>query len=238
MNPVSATTPHVAFPGRLLPILGESADVASLENTACHLAENSALIREWLIYLAADPVRMTEVAARSYWHANGFAKLVLHVSDSPDFRIRMHVWPEGEGRGEQDPHSHRWNFSSVLLCGDGLDVSEWMEDSDGVSFIRHDYSRGQETGAPSMLVAGPKVGLRVAPYRRVNRSYTTVNTTVHTVRPVGKAMLATLVVQGPHLADTTVVYRPTVALDVDQPEIAPSCARELIRGVVNAMDPR
>lgn len=60
----------------------------------------------WLDDLAEDPGAVARLAAASCWHANGFAKLVLHRADG--YALRLHVWPH-DGRpqtGDSEPHSH------------------------------------------------------------------------------------------------------------------------------------
>ncbi len=81
-------------------------------------------VRALLDTIRSDRALAGEVARRSYWHSNGFAKLVLHADD-PHFRLRLHVWPGhggpgtrgGPAAGEENVHSHRWPFASVVLCG-------------------------------------------------------------------------------------------------------------------------
>jgi hypothetical protein len=60
---------------------------------------------------------LEEVAARSYRHDNGFWKIVLAETDS--YKVRAHVWfPREKARfATSNIHNHRWNFSSILLCG-------------------------------------------------------------------------------------------------------------------------
>jgi hypothetical protein len=55
-----------------------------------------------------------EIAARSYWHPNGFLKLVLEGSSGAP-QLRMHVWPEPRGGG--DIHDHAWPYRSLVLAG-------------------------------------------------------------------------------------------------------------------------
>src|SRR5438552_2883438 len=77
------------------------------------LAGNRNALAAWLAGFD-DPDRAEPVARCSYWHHNGFAKLVLRIAD--DHRVRLHVWPAGENRlGESNPHGHRWNFASTVV---------------------------------------------------------------------------------------------------------------------------
>jgi hypothetical protein len=151
----------------------------------------------------AVPGEAVRVAQRSYWHANGFAKLLLHVE--PQFCIRLHVWLPGWGRrGETNPHAHRWDFASTVLCGDGLAISEHAECAAGAGqeYLRHSYD-GMH------LIPDAPVHLRTVHTHTVNRHerYTTGTEIIHTVDPRGTSLVATLLVQGPRRHATTPVYR-------------------------------
>jgi hypothetical protein len=193
----------------------------------------------WLRSVVADAEQLARVAAASYWHANGFAKLVLHAA--PGFRIRLHVWPAGEGRrGEPDPHSHRWDFASTVLTGDGLAIVESVEllesDSDtDVACTRYAYDGFS-------LVPDMKVFLRCDRQFDVltDDRYTTVTTTIHTVAPKGNGLVATLLVQGPHVNPATAVYGTDLDDPVDRPGrmIAADDVRALVTDVVATLDPR
>ncbi|MBA2696048.1 MAG: hypothetical protein H0U62_09490 [Actinobacteria bacterium] len=189
------------------------------------LVENQGGLCSWLRSLLDDPARVREIAARSYWHTNGFAKLVLHTASA--FRIRLHVWPAGDGRrGETNPHSHRWDFASAVLAGDGLVIIEYEECDDGALYARHRYGRD----APNRAVLTPagQVRLRPVSERTVPTlgRYATEISTVHTVDPLGSSLVATLVVQGPLRADSTVVY------------CAPATEAEQVEHILEAFDVR
>ena len=78
------------------------------------------------------------VAARSYWHPNGYAKLV--IADSPQGQTRLHVWTEiGDGG---DIHDHAWDYQSTVLAG-ALREERYsqIESRLGRWMWRHDYER-------------------------------------------------------------------------------------------------
>lgn len=52
-------------------------------------------------------------AARSYWHGNGFLKVVLL---DKGYKLRLHIWFAGTSC-EENIHSHRWGFASHVLTG-------------------------------------------------------------------------------------------------------------------------
>jgi hypothetical protein len=193
----------------------------------------------WLDRLRSDTAEVATVAARSYWHPNGFAKLILHPG--PAVRIRLHVWPAAAGvrLGESNPHSHRWEFASTVLAGGGLDMVEYAETATGGT----PYARYRYGADPTDRAALRRDGLvRLVPVRtpvaRPGAVYSCDTTVVHTVAPVGAALTATLVFQGPQRTPSTVVYRDP-ALGDDQPNVplTPTEARVLLTAVLTARAP-
>lgn len=63
--------------------------------------------------LIKSPQQLAAVAQRSYFHGNGFLKVVLL---DKDYKLRLHVWHKGEVC-EENIHSHRWSFASTVLVG-------------------------------------------------------------------------------------------------------------------------
>jgi hypothetical protein len=177
--------------------------------------------------------RADDVARRSYWHPNGFAKLVLQAGRG--YKVRMHVWPPGNQRlGETNPHAHRWNFASTVLCGDGLLDTHYTESTSGVAYERYQYAGGNVAGA---LRHERTVHLTVSGERTIHTGerYDLHTRVVHTVRPIGDALIATFVVQGTPLHKSAVVYG-IPGIDVDEPGHAISVdeVRDLISDVVTA----
>lgn len=106
-----------------------------------------------------------EIADRSYWHPNGFIKLVL--DERPRWgQVRLHIWPETSD--DDDVHSHAWNYASVVIGGALGDVgyreTPW---EDGVTVWRHTYG---QTAHRRFALAEP-VPVRIA--RKVDREWTT-----------------------------------------------------------------
>jgi hypothetical protein len=91
-----------AAPGDLLPLIRAHAEPAALRG----------IFEE----IRRDPARLAEVAARSYEHENGFAKVVLHEAGGS--KLRLHVWRPGLGvPAQENIHDHRWDFASAVICG-------------------------------------------------------------------------------------------------------------------------
>ena|SRR5437763_749392 len=181
-----------------------------LRAVAQYVAENPTRFLSWLKEILQDGVAMRVAAARSYWHPNGFAKLVLHTSAEPEFRIRLHVWPlisDEPPAGESNPHSHRWEFASTVLAGGGLHMEEFEETTrSGKLFDRYRY--GADPANRAALLSDGAVRLKrvAAPHVRRGAVYQCDTDVVHTVRPIEAGLTATVVIQGPRRVRSTVVY--------------------------------
>ena len=194
------------------------------------LADRAAL-RDWLAALLADPAIVAAIVMDSYWHKNGFAKFVLYRDER--FSLRLHVWPPGADRlGESDPHAHRWCFASTVLVGTGLEVVEYAEHDKGRSYQRYDYdgSRLVASGPATLLAMHEHVIPR-------SKRYTTAIETVHTVKPMGSDLLATLVLQGRRQSDATAVYGTLDApMDDTRRPVDESDVRRLIAQVLDTLE--
>jgi hypothetical protein len=112
----------------------------------------------------------------------------------------------------------------------------YVESDSGDPFRRYQYVGGNTAGA---LTHVGNVQLTQCDKRTVCRHerYAVDTSVVHTVQPLGESLLATLVVQSPPRLASAVVYgKPGV--DVDEPGRAISAdeVRDLIRGVLDALD--
>ncbi|MCH6170767.1 hypothetical protein [Pseudonocardia alaniniphila] len=215
-------------------LAGRAADATLLRAALTAVLDDTPALAAWLSSFD-DEERAARCAARSYWHPNGFAKLVLHAT--PDFRIRLHVWPEGTSRrGEPNPHSHRWDFASSVLCGDGLASAEYEESTDGAPFHRHRYTGG---GIDAVLISEVPTGLTVTDERTIARheSYNVTTDVIHTIEPLGTSLVATLLVQGPPKLDSTLVYcAPGQQADQQGIPISSDDVRKLVRDILNTPD--
>jgi hypothetical protein len=211
-----------------------SPDTSTLYSTLGIFAHDQRALGGWLSTFR-DAERALDVARQSYWHPNGFAKLVL--LSGPGYKVRLHVWPAGTHRlGESNPHGHRWNFASTVLCGDGLRDVHYAEAETGVVYERYQYAGGNAVGALTHVRTVHLVE-KDTHVRGPRDRYALDTSVVHTVQPLGTALIATLVVQGAALLDSTPVYG-IPGVDVDEPgrEISADEVRELIRGVLEAPD--
>ncbi|MGM0857679.1 MAG: hypothetical protein ACQEW0_11420 [Pseudomonadota bacterium] len=65
--------------------------------------------------LVRSQPQLDEVANRSYWHKNGFFKVLL-LDKRPDYSVRLHIWPDSPLQ-EGDIHNHPWDMSGLVLTG-------------------------------------------------------------------------------------------------------------------------
>ena len=109
------------------------------ENLGAILGRESAarLLREIL----EDRQVLESVAHESYTHGNGFDKITLISSDSPEFKLRLHAWwlKEEYSESKELIHNHRWFFTSSILRG-AAHVEIFEDDGQGELMWRHDYS--------------------------------------------------------------------------------------------------
>lgn len=223
-------------------LAGRPAGVSELLAALVGMVDDRPALHEFMRSLIDDPAQIGLIARRSYWHPNGFAKLVLHVDPASAFRVRLHIWPPGPGRrGETNPHSHRWNFASTVLTGDGLALTAYEESDTGTAFVRYRYARNGEADHGPRLTRIGAVALRPVARRTVRTSdnYTTETSAVHTVDPLGCSLVATLVVQGPHCTDSTIVYCIPGSPADQQERVLVACEVRLLVGeMLAAVDPK
>lgn len=92
-------------------------DTVSMLRTLAEPAGLKSLVGQIL----SDKERLVDIAARSYYHANSFLKLVLMAGDKNAWKLRLHIWhpqPDVSEPVTEDIHSHRWDFTTALLAGE------------------------------------------------------------------------------------------------------------------------
>ncbi len=76
---------------------------------------NTGLLVNVIDNLLGNEKELNEVASRSYYHNNGFLKVVL-IEKRPKYSIRFHIWPE-ELFQAPDAHNHPWDMTGLVLNG-------------------------------------------------------------------------------------------------------------------------
>lgn len=238
--------------GELAAVTGSAdVDVERLHQAAALLRDDGEGLRDLLGAIVHDPGRAEAVAARSYWHANDFAKLVLHDNDDPPFHLRLHVWP-GEGEhptaprsvGYSNIHSHRWEFASVILAGAlHAELFEEVDVLEPKSFAcdKFEYRSAEEPAAAAALESAGQCALRStgATSYAVGDIHCCDVETVHSAEPVDRALTATIFVQGPTRTHSALVYQEVgrAALQDTGAMISPAEVVELVSATLAAMPP-
>lgn len=161
-----------------------------------------------------DASLIESIAKSSYFHDNGFAKIVLKQSDSFPNEIRLHLWhpnvptylPEGT---MGNIHNHSSEFHSMVLFGEALEeIFEETKEANEQTFDVTKYSCGSrgENSEYSMikkyncqLKLIDKINLKPGDFHALNFSV------LHKIAPRSNE-LATLFIQGSRKQTGTIAY--------------------------------
>jgi len=165
------------------------------------------VLRSVLDELLGSYNRLADIAARSLWHPNGFAKIVL-LSHSR-YKLRLHVW-ENEANAstviEGNVHNHGWDFSTILLAG-SYRHQEFRSAADGDEFFAYKYRSDVMPGAYCLVPAGNQT-LRCVfdAYLSQGSRFTISSEVLHRVVPDPRQPTVSLVLQGPHQPSSDDVF--------------------------------
>jgi hypothetical protein len=164
--------------------------------------------------IRGDKAHMAAIHRRSYWHPNGFAKLVLCTA--PRYTTRLHIWPSLRPRhGDANPHAHRWVFASWVIAGRLSETTFAETESVTTADSVHERCEyGRDSGGDAYLRPQRPVALvpTATAVRDAGTVYDCPAGTVHTVAPLGSGLMATAVLQGPAASDGAAVYVRTGVL--------------------------
>jgi hypothetical protein len=141
-----------------------------------------------------DDAAALRVASHSYWHGNGFCKVVLAHANG--LKLRLHVWEAGHD-AEENVHDHRWDFASVVIAGT-LVSTTFREAPGGDRYDAYRYEGGV-AGAYTLNALG-SVSLVEAGVSELSAgsSYWLQHDELHQIsRLSARELAATLVVTGP-----------------------------------------
>lgn len=190
------------------------------ESIVRRLARPSEL-RSLIGQIISDDGALAEVAARSYYHANNFLKLVLLVGEKNPWKLRLHVWhprPNASGTITEDIHSHRWDFTTALVVGEYF--AQEFKIGPGTEYYRFKYlpiGQGRTFSLESLgkeqLYAAFEAILPAGTVYRISHDI------LHCIsRSAGKAA-ASLVLQQPAVKEFTNVYRTSQAGEQAKTEV-------------------
>lgn len=216
------------------------------ESVVRHLAEPTEL-RSLIGQITSDDSVLADIAARSYYHANNFLKVVLLCGDKNPWKLRLHMWhprpnysvglspsgyrisealPAASGTITEDIHSHRWDFTTALLVGQYF--AQEFRIGPGREYYHFKYLPVGRGKAFSLEAQGTEqlstVFEAVLPAGTV---YYIDHEILHCIsRSAGQAA-ASLVLQQPAVTEFTNVYRTSAAgeqakteIEVRRPSIA------------------
>lgn len=85
----------------------------------------------YLAHIATNPKEIDIIRNKAYSHPLGFRKYSLFHSDVLGGTLRFHVWDSNATTVyAEDAHTHRWNFSSIVLLG-CLNFEEYVLSQEG-----------------------------------------------------------------------------------------------------------
>ena len=98
-------------------------------------------LKDDIIRVLGNDDNLSKIASKSYIHKNGFLKIVYETIE--ETVCRLHIYPVGAS-ADKNIHDHRWDFSSVTICG-SLQMNLYAI-SDGDSELLHTYSKTPNGG--------------------------------------------------------------------------------------------
>ena len=153
-----------------------------------------------LTILESDDV-LSLVAERSYYHSNGFKKIVLFQGGKDKGEIRLHEWEPSDG-SQADRHNHPWDFLSLVL--QGILENEIFHEEEGSQFSRTVIAPIAGGGDGYAYIPDGSASLSLDFAASPSSAYFTRHNLIHNA--FSKAGALTLMVQGPFVRETTFAY--------------------------------
>jgi len=186
---------------RIEDVLLSHHDPSSALETLRAAASLVALLR----LLRADADRLALVAGNSHRHRNGFDKIVLAAPSGSPLKLVLHVWPDGGLATSDNIHNHRWDFSSVVICG-ALRLELYEQDAEGENYAVMQYRPVAGVGRFELRRGGTTtVSVRAAVTMTVGSTYSWTRDRLHRAWGIPGQVTATLIVQGPSAQESTTV---------------------------------
>jgi hypothetical protein len=151
---------------------------------------------------------LRQVAAQSYWHENGFLKIVLQRNDDGP-ALRLHLW-SGSNSDRGNIHNHCWDFESHVLLG-SLAFEEYRTDDRGPILRRHYRYETDGRAGLDVLTEGEAIRLRLvrSGFRVAGERYRMVGHALHRTWAASGSSTATFVVQSPRRRKVADVFPET-----------------------------
>lgn len=165
--------------------------------------------------LLGDTDSVKAIQAASYYHKNGFDKIVL--LSGKNFKLRLHhFYPPGQKQPMENVHDHRWDFSSSILFGD-MGMKIYKEDVNGDD-LRYGYLYSPVKGGKYSPKFQDMIRVQCTENRRyaAGQHYFMPNDIMHRITDMGQQGCITLMMTGPG-------DRPTCKLYAAQPFVQKDC---------------
>lgn len=115
LNP-AAVTPDYHTLKKMITQLQASGPAGHVLPLLVQILGHPVLLSAMLKRISSDARWLEKVQRASYYHRNGFDKIVLVESDS--FKLRLHHFrPQPETLPAENIHDHRWPFASAIVSG-------------------------------------------------------------------------------------------------------------------------
>lgn len=166
---------------------------------------------------------------QSYWHPNGFLKVVVRAFEDGS-RLRLHYWPGLSERVvplDEDIHTHRWNYWSLVLVG-ALRVETFIEaKSLGTAYFEITCS-SNSNGTYTM--SEPKQAILSQLSDRIIMAGSTHFGTISTLHRCARAASGpaiTLFFQSAALCRASRIFRPTAPTERIETSSAPATCADI-----------
>jgi hypothetical protein len=178
---------------------------------AYHAAEVAALLDD----VIADGNAVARVARQSYFHENGFLKIVLQRGQ--DGRaLRLHLW-SGREESRGTIHNHCWDFTSHILVG-ALGFEEYVADATAALRRYHfQYTRSEDLRSGVRPCGQGALRLVREGQRHATDAYHMEAPTLHRTWGVTGEPTVSVIVQGPRRQPYADVYTDNSAGPASQP---------------------
>lgn len=189
-----------------------------IEHSSVLLYALEEVVRKWkptelLAYVLSKDSIIESMVGSCYSHGNGFDKFILDAESQFGIKLRVHVWQEGIKESDETTiHNHPWDFASHILVGQ-LTTKRYREALTQKRFyFKAVYPTLAGVKAPRIVQSHRRYGLVCVDTTNLSSGafYALDRSQLHSVS-VPRQLTATLVLQGAHVADHTVVYSKTKA---------------------------
>jgi len=189
--------------------------LASILSQYCHLPNIAFLLSS----IIQEPELLATIAARSYWHGNGFLKIVLLDAG---YKLRLHIWFTGTSC-EENIHSHRWGFASHILTGtlkselwtDAANDEAMQQQNSQLQTNEYLYTAKHQCGQQAIAARKQIIGTACLQKlqniaQTAGASYVMTPNQLHRIKHPGQELVATIICTAPTQVLTNRLF-PTIS---------------------------